>query len=203
LNADLAGRPQLVHGNRQLLFGGMTRLSPHSVVNVSNKSHAVTAEIVVREAGAEGVIVALGGSIGGFSVYAKGGKLKYCYNFCGMEHYFVESTKAIPSGNHQVRMEFAYDGGGFGKGGNVGLFIDGEKVGEGRVQATQPFAYAADETFDVGMEAGSPVSPDYRSRGNAFNGDVNWVEIDAARDAVDADHYLAAEERFRVALAVQ
>ena len=202
-NPDIAGRPQLVRGNRQLLYGGMRGLSPHSVVNVFNKTHALTAEVVVPETGAEGVILATGGITGGFSLYAKGGKPKYCYNLCGLQHFFVEGDRAIPAGKHQVRMEFAYDGGGLAKGGTVSLFIDGQKVGEGRIEMTEPFAFSADETVDVGLEAGSPVSPDYDSKGNAFNGEVNWVEIDVDKEALDQDHILTGAERFRVAMALQ
>jgi len=202
-NPDLAGRPQLIRGNRQLLFGGMKGLSPHSVVSTLNKSYALTAEVLVPEAGAEGVIFAAGGITGGSSLYAKNGKLKYCYNFLGLKHFFVQGLKAIPAGKHQVRMEFAYDGGGLAKGGTVSLYTDGQKVGEGRVEMTQPFCYSADETVDVGMEAGSPVSPDYGPRGNAFSGEVNWVEIDVDKEALDQDHILTAKERFHVAMALQ
>jgi hypothetical protein len=120
-----------------------------------------------------------------------------------LKHFFVEGEQAIPSGTHQVRMEFAYDGGGLAKGGTVTLYIDGQKVGTGRVEMTQPFGFSMDETCDIGMEAGSPVSPDYGPRGNAFNGEVNWVELDVDKDALDQDHYLTGEERFKVALAVQ
>jgi arylsulfatase len=115
LNADTAGRPVLIKGNTQVLFGGMGRLSENSVVNIKNKSHAVTAEIEVPKSGAEGVIVAQGGNIGGWALYAKGGKLKYCYNLLGVQYFYVEATSALPAGAHQVRMEFAYAGGGLGK----------------------------------------------------------------------------------------
>jgi arylsulfatase len=181
----------------------MRGLSAGSVVNVLNKTHALTAEVVVPETGAEGVILATGGITGGFSLYAKGGKPKYCYNLCGLQHFFVEGDRAIPAGKHQVRMEFAYDGGGLAKGGTVSLFIDGQKVGEGRIEMTEPFVFSADETVDVGLEAGSPVSPDYGSKGNAFNGEVNWVEIDVDKEALDQDHILTGAERFRVAMALQ
>lgn len=203
MNPYISGRPLLIRGNRQLLFGGMKGLSPHSMVCVTNKSFAVTAEVVVPETGAEGVIFAFGGLTGGLSLYAKGGRPKFCYNFHGIKHFFVEGAKAIPAGKHQVRMEFAYDGGGLGKGGDVSLFTDGQKTGEGRVEITHPFIYSPDETVDVGCEAGSPVSPDYGPRDNAFNGEVNWVEIDVDKAALDADHILTGEERFRVAMAVQ
>jgi len=201
-NAELAGRPQLTKGNRQLLFGGMGRLTENSIVNYKNKSHAVTAEVVVPPSGAEGVIVAVGGNIGGWSLYAKEGKPKYCYNFYGLNRYTVEGTSKIPPGTHQVRMEFKYDGGGLAKGGTVALYIDGKKAGEGRVDQTEPFVFSADETLDVGNEYGSPVTPDYPAD-KKFSGDVNWVEIDLGKDAVDLDHLISPEERLRVAMAIQ
>ena len=186
-----------------LLFGGMGRLTEWSVVNTHNKSHAVTAEVVVPESGAEGVIIAQGGLTGGWSLYAKDGKPKYCYNLLGINYYYVAGGQAIPSGVHQVRMEFDYDGGGLAKGGAVSLFIDGQKVGEGRVEMTEPFAFSADETCDIGMEGGSPVSEDYTAHNNQFSGEVNWVEIDVDAAALDADHYLIGEERVHVAMALQ
>jgi arylsulfatase A-like enzyme len=203
LNPDLAGRPTLIKGNSQLLFGGMGRLSESSVVNIKNKSHAVTAEVVVPASGAEGVIIAQGGSIGGWSLYAKDGKPKYCYNLLGVQRFYVEGDRAIPAGQHQVRMEFGYDGGGLGKGGDVRLFLDGEKVGEGRVGATAAMVFSADDTCDVGVEGGSVVSEDYGPRGNEFTGEVSWVQIDLDDDAADADHLITPEERLHIAMARQ
>src|SRR5882762_7017889 len=97
----------------------MGRITESSVVNIKNKSHAVTAEISVPPSGADGVVIAQGGITGGWSLYAKNGKLKYCYNFFGLNRYYTESQRTIPSALHQVRMEFAYDGGGLAKGGTV------------------------------------------------------------------------------------
>ena len=108
-----------------------------------------------------------------------------------------------PAGEHQVRMEFAYDGGGLAKGGTVTLYVDGKKAGEGRVDQTEPMIFSADETCDVGFEAGSPVTPDYPARGTKFSGEVNWVEIAVGKDAEDLDHLISPEERLRVAMALQ
>ena len=202
-NPDIAGRPQLIKGSRQLLFGGMGRLTESSIVNYKNKSHAVTADVVVPPAGAEGVIVAVGGIIGGWSLYALGGKLRYHYNFYGVNRYTVESEPEIPAGPHQVRMEFKYDGGGLAKGGTVALFVDGKKVGEGRVDMTEPMVFSADETCDVGFQAGSPSSTDYGPRNNEFSGEVNWVEIDVGKGAESVDHLISPERRLRVAMALQ
>ncbi len=200
-NPDLAGRPQLIKGKTQILFGGMGRLSENSIVSIKNRSYAITADVDVPKSGAEGVIIAQGGSVNGWSLYAKGGKLKYCYNFFGVDVSFVEATQPIPAGNHQVRLEFKYDGGGIAKGGGVTLYVDGKSVGQGRIERTVPMAFSADETCDVGKETGSPVSPDYGPTGNEFSGEVNWVQIDLEKD--DHDHMVSPEERFKVAMARQ
>ena len=100
-------------------------------------------------------------------------------------------------------MEFAYDGGGLAKGGTVTLYVDGDKVGEGRVEGTVPMIFSADETADIGSDTASPVSDDYGPTDNEFNGSVLWVQIDLGDDAEDADHLMTAEERLRVAMARQ
>jgi arylsulfatase len=203
MNPDLAGRPVLIKGKTQILFGGMGRLSENCVLNIKNKSHSVTAEIVVPDKGAEGVIIAQGANIGGWSLYAKGGKLKYCYNVAGVNHYFAESAGAIPAGEHQVRMEFAYAGGGLGKGGKVTLYIDGKKVGEGEVPVTQAMVFSADDGCDVGEDSGAPVSPDYGPKGNGFNGQVKGVQLAIADAAESVDHLINPEDAIRIAMARQ
>jgi arylsulfatase A-like enzyme len=202
-NADLAGRPQVVHGKTQLFFPGMRRMQENAVINTKNKSHSVTAEIEVPRSGASGVIVAQGGNMGGWSLYAHESKLKYCYNVVGILRYDVVAESALPVGTHQVRIEFVYDGGGLGKGGAVTLYVDGKAAGQGRVERTHRFLFSMDETLDIGCDAGEPVSPDYGPRGNEFSGKVNWVQIDIDAAAKDADHMIGAEERFMVAMARQ
>jgi len=202
-NADIAGRPQLVSGNSQILYGGMGRLSENSLIVLKNKSHAVTAEIVVPKSGANGTIVAQGGAFGGWSIYAKDGRPAYCYNLFGVRQFKVYGPDAIPAGEHQVRVEFAYDGGGLGKGGTATLYLDGQKVGEGRVDATVPLVFSADETADVGNDTGTPVTDDLTEGHTRFTGRVKWVQIDLGDDAQDADHLITPEERYRIAMARQ
>ncbi len=202
-NPDMAGRPQLVRGTSQLLFGGMGRLSENSVVVNKNKSFSLTAEVEVPEGGAEGVIVAQGGAFGGFSLYVKDGKPAYCYNLFGLQRFKVYGDGAIPAGEHQVRMEFTYDGGGLGKGGDVALYVDGEQVGSGRVDGTVPMLFSADETTDVGSDSATPVSDDYGAKDSEFTGKVRWVQIDVDAAAEDTDHLITPEERLRVAMARQ
>jgi arylsulfatase A-like enzyme len=200
-NSDLAGRPTLIQGKSQLLFAGSRRLGENTVLNLKNKSHTVSAEVVVSESPANGVIIAQGGEFGGWSFYARAGHLKYCYNLFALQRYYIESRSPIPSGAHQVRMEFVYDGGGLGKGGNVTLFLDGEPVGEGRVVATIPMIFSADETCDVGCESGTLVSDDYTSAESYFNGTINWVELDTGED--DHGHLVSPEKRLHVIMARQ
>ena len=203
MNSDTAGRPNLIRGKEQLLFGGMGRLSENCVLNIKNKSHSVTAEVDVPKTGAEGVIVAQGANIGGWSIYAKGSKLKYCYNLAGVKHFFVESTTPLPAGQHQVRMEFAYAGGGLGKGGKVTLFVDGKSVGEGEIPMTQAMIFSADDGCDVGEDSGAPVSPDYGPVGNGFNGEVRGVLLSIADDPKNAGHLVTPEEALNAALGRQ
>jgi hypothetical protein len=167
-------------------------------VSVKNKSWSVTAEVEVPEGGPTGVIIAQGGRFGGWSLYTKNGRAKFAYNVCGIETHTTEATSAVPAGKHQVGMEFAYDGGGLAKGGKVTLFYDGDNVGEGRVERTQPFLFSADETADVGRESGSTVTTDYDRHTSAFNGTINWVQIDLEKD--DHDHLISAEERLNLAM---
>ncbi|MFB9308544.1 arylsulfatase [Agromyces hippuratus] len=201
LNAELAGRPTLIRGNSQLLYPGMGRLSENSVVSIKNKSFSVTAEVEVAEGGANGVIIAQGGRFGGWSLYASDGAAKFVYNVLGIQSFATAAERPIPVGTHQVRMEFAYDGGGLAKGGGVTLYYDGEAVGTGRVDLTQPMIFSADETTDVGYESGTTVSPDYTPQSSRFTGKVHWVQIDAGVD--DHDHFIDPEERLRIAMARQ
>jgi arylsulfatase len=100
-------------------------------------------------------------------------------------------------------MEFAYDGGGLAKGGTVTLYVDGSKVGEGQVAATQPMLFSPDETTDIGSDSATPVSDDYGTKDSSFTGRVRWVQIDLAEGAEDLDHLITSEERLRVAMARQ
>ena len=201
LEPAMAGRPTLVHGNSQVFFPGMGRLSENSVVSIKNKSFSVTAEVEVPDGGAQGVIIAQGGRFGGWAVYLKAGRAKFVYNVLGIRSFETEASLPLPAGIHQVRMEFAYDGGGLAKGGDVSLWYDGTSAGSGRVEATQPMVFSADETTDIGYESGTTVTPDYTARTSRFTGKIHWVQIDLGDD--DHDHHIDPEERLRIAMARQ
>lgn len=203
LNPDTAGRPVLIKGNTQLLFGGMGRLSENCVLNLKNKSHSVTAEITVPKGGANGVIIAQGANIGGWSLYVLDGKLKYCYNWGGFKHFYVETSTSLSEGNHQVRMEFAYAGGGPGKGGKVSLYTDGKKVGEGDIGATLAMIFSADDGLDVGEDTGAAVTPEYNPQHSHFNGEIRGVQLAIEEAAENSDHLVKPEDAVKVAMARQ
>ena len=117
-----------------------------------------------------------------------------------MKEFVVASTEDLPTGAHQVRAEFAYDGGGLAKGGDVTLYYDGRKVGTGRVDTTQPMIFSADDTTDIGDDYGMPVSADYAGA-SRFNGRIEVVQIDVGTD--DHSHLLDPAEVARVATSRQ
>jgi hypothetical protein len=200
-NADIAGRPKLIRGDTQVFYPGMTGLSENSVLSIKNKSFSVTAEVVAPDEPVNGTIIAQGGAIGGWSFYTNDGRAKFAYNLLGVQTFTTEASQPISAGKHQVRVEFAYDGGGYAKGGTVSLYYDGQKVGEGRVGATQPFIFSADEGLDVGRETGTTVAPDYDVEASTFTGQINWVELKVGQD--DHTHLLDPEDHINVLMARQ
>ena len=201
LEPSIAGRPTLIHGDTQRFFPGMGRLSENSVVSIKNRSFSVTAQLDVPSGGASGVIIAQGGRFGGWSFYVKDGKARFVYNVLGIQEFTVEADEPIPTGSHQVRAEFAYDGGGLAKGGDVTLFYDGEQAGSGRVERTEPMIFSADETTDIGYESGTTVTAEYSAKSSRFTGTIDWVQIDLGDD--DHDHLVDPDERLRVAMSKQ
>lgn len=198
---EISGRPETIHGNTQLLLPGMGGLNEQNIVNWRNKSYAMTAQITVPEGGASGVLLNLGGTSGGFSFYLKDGCPAYCYNLFGIEWTHIRSETPVAEGDHQVRMEFAYDGGGMGKGGNVTLYTDGVQVGEGRIERTEPIGFGYEYT-DVGIDDLSPVTDDYPAgKANAFTGSIKWIELSI--DPNQSAHQIDAENFIRVAMAKQ
>jgi len=158
LDAATVGRPDLMGGRTSItLAEGMTGMLEAAFINVKNRSKTITADIEVPANGGNGTLIAQGGRFGGWSLYVNNGVPGYDYNFLGLQRTSVTSSKKLLPGTAQVRLQFDYDGGGPAKGGNATLFVNGEKVAEGRIPATQPGIFSADETADVGIDLGTPV----------------------------------------------
>ena len=203
-DARIAGRPELITGRSQILYGGMGRLTESSVINMKNVSHAVAADVEIPDGGASGVIVSQGGAFGGWSLYLRAdGTPAYCYNLMGMRSTKVVGSQPLAPGRRRVVMVFDYDGGGPGRGGAVTLKVDGNTVAEGRLEATVPLVFSLDETCDVGHDTGSPVSDDYRSEDSTFTGTVDSVLFEIAEGATDFSHLVDPQLRLSMALARQ
>ncbi|HEX9206660.1 MAG TPA: arylsulfatase [Steroidobacteraceae bacterium] len=179
LDAVAVGRPDLMGGRTSMtLAEGMTGMMEGVFVNVKNRSSTITAELEAPQ-GANGTVIAQGGRFGGWSLYVKDGVPGYTYNFLGLQQSSIVASKPLAPGKSTVKFEFAYDGGGPGKGGTGTLFVNGEKVAEGRIEHTQPGMFSADETADVGIDLGTPVveaiGAEARSR---FNGHIPRVTVE-------------------------
>ncbi|MCI2416333.1 arylsulfatase [Saccharopolyspora sp. K220] len=192
-----AGRLDLMGQRRSVTFhAGAKRLTEETAPNVKNRSHTLTALVEVPEDGAAGVLVAQGGRFGGWSFYFHEGTPCYAYNYFGLTVHQVRAPQPVSAGRHEVRLRFDYDGGGVGKGGTAVLSVDGAEVASGRVDATIPYYFAFDETFDIGVDRVTPVTDDYPAVDNAFTGRLQWLRVDLADDQ-HTDR--TAEHTFRAA----
>jgi arylsulfatase len=177
-NPEVAGRLDLHGGRSTLSFGPrIGRLSEEAAPNVKNRSHVITADLELV-AGTSGVVVAQGGRFGGWSLYAVDGVPHYAYNYVGRDLTVVRGEQPMTPGRHEVVVRFDYDGGPPGSGAQVGLEVDGVAVGAGRVPVTTAYYYSFHETFNVGVDRGTPVVDDYLPVRNRFEGLIHRVRFD-------------------------
>jgi arylsulfatase A-like enzyme len=188
--ADPTLRPSLIEGRTTFTYyPGKVRIPESSAAQINNRSYTITAYVDVPPGGTDGVVVADGGVVGGITLYVKDGRPTYEYNWISQEHYKVTSSEVLAPGPNTIRMEFHYDGGGLGKGGTATLSVNDKKVGSVRIDQTSWGRFSADETFDVGEDAGSPVSEAYSSP-NPYTGTIKKVVIDT-----QPAHLTAAEQQ--------
>jgi arylsulfatase len=179
LDPARVGRPDLFAGRTSItLAEGMTGMLEAAFPNVKNRSITIDADVVIPEGGANGTIIAQGGRFGGWSLYVKDGVPGYGYNYLGLQMFDVAAPEALAPGAANVRVEFAYDGGGPGKGGLARLFINGTSVAEGRIERTQAGIFSAEETADVGIDGGTPVVEAVGAgETSRFTGDIPRVTL--------------------------
>jgi hypothetical protein len=198
VNAELVGRPDLMAGRTSItLAEGMTGMTENVFLNIKNKSKTITAEVEVPEGKtANGIIIAQGGRFGGWALYAKDGVPAYDYYFLGLERFTVAATENLKPGKSVIRFDFAYDGGGLGKGGMGTLYVNDKKVAEGRIERTQPMIFSADETADVGIDLATPVVETIGSEAKSrFTGKIPKVTVEV-REMKKADK--AKEDKARM-----
>jgi arylsulfatase A-like enzyme len=179
-NAAIAGRPDLLGERTSItLYDGMQGMMENTFMNVKNRSVKITAELDIPKGGANGSILSQGGRFGGWSLFMKGGKVSYTYNFLGLERYTVTTPKALPPGPVTVVLDFAYEGGGRGKGGKATLSVDGKVVAEVNIPKTQPNVFSGDETADVGVDNQTPVAEGIGiGPGTRFTGKITKVLLE-------------------------
>ena len=157
-------------------YAGVSRLPETAAPNTKNCSHRISAVIEMPSKGGEGVIVAEGGKSAGFALYVQDGKLVYHYNWFERERTNLVSSVPLPAGKSTVAVEFAYDGGGLGKGGEASIAIDGKVVGRARIENTVAGRFGID-TFGIGSDTGSPVTDTYKPP-FPFTGKIERIDIE-------------------------
>ena len=178
-NPAIAGRPDLLGGRKSLtVYEGMTGMMENAFINVKSVPHRITAEVVVPDAKADGVIIAQAGLFGGWTLYMKDGRVHHEYNYFGLERTNVASTPALAPGRHTIVYEFIPDEATPGTGGKSIITIDGQQVAEGHIPKTEAYAFSGDEGADVGLDGETPVSKDYKQGDNAFTGKVIKVTVE-------------------------
>jgi arylsulfatase len=158
----LTERPQLAKPrDRYVYFPGGSEIPESVAPNIRNRSYTVAVEADVETEEAGGVLLAQGARFGGHALYVKDRKLKYVYNWVGLEEQVVESDGPIPTGHHVFSASFEKEGDSMPTVGTLSLYVGDEKVGEGRIR-TQPGKFSlAGEGLNVGRDSGEPVTDDF------------------------------------------
>ena len=178
-NAKIAGRPDLMGDRKSLtLAQGMEGILENTFLNVKNTSKTIVANVSL-EGNDHGIILCQGGKFGGWALYMNNGKPSYTYNYFGLESYTISSSKALPSGDAEIKLDYQYDGDGTGKGGVAKIYVNGTLVAEGRVEKSVPAVFSADETADVGKDDATQVADKVFANveESTFTGYVNKVTI--------------------------
>ena len=200
----VAGRPDLMNGRTSLtVYPGMVGMTENAFINVKNVAFTITAPVELGDARTNGVIIAQAGAFGGWVLYMKDGKLHHEYNYFGVERSNISGSASVPAGKHEIRYEFVPDAPKPGAGGKGTLFVDGQKVAEGHIPKTQPYAFSGDEGADVGVDGETPVSNDYKQGDNKFTGKIVKVTIDVKPSPLSAADEKAVEDAEEAAAIVE
>jgi len=187
--ANPALRPGFNSGRTKFTYySGMIRIPEANAPDIKNKSFRISADVEIPDAGADGVLATQGGRFGGWALLVLDGKPMFAYAFSGQDgEKYPDQNKSktriigsdpLTPGKHVIAFDFAYEGGGIGKPGTGTLSVDGNKVASGRIEKTQPLRFSLDESFDDGMDTGSPVIDEYDAKMPfKFTGTLSRVEI--------------------------
>ena len=183
LMAPLAGffgmLPPLPETARYEFRGDVQNVLSGMIPRIYNHSYAITAELVIPQGGAEGVIVAEADHLGGFSLFVDDGKLTHTYSMMGVFVFRQQAEESLPEGEVTVRMQFAADAAKPATGGEVTLYINERPVGTGRMDHTVPIRFSGYAGMDIGRDNGGVVDLGYADRKPfAFTGTIKKVVFD-------------------------
>ena len=186
-NAEIAGRPDLIGKRTSLtLYEGMVGITENAFINIKNKNYTITSEVELKDANYNGVIISQAGRFGGWSIYMKNGKVHHDYNYFGLNHTNIASSKTLSPGKHVIMYEFVVDAPKPGSGGKCILSVDGQKVAEVIIPKTEPFAFSGDEGVDVGVDDETNVTNDYKERNNRFTGKIKKVTVSIGKSQLSS-----------------
>ncbi len=159
-------------------WGGDISVGNEVMPPILGRSFSIVADVVIPASGADGVLVAAGSHFGGWGFFLKGGVPIALESFSqqASDQFRVAGPSAIPAGPAMIEYDFDYDGGGPGKGGLMRISVNGQEVAHGRVDKTISLLAERDDTFDIGFDAGAPVSDEYKN-GGRFTGDIRKVTV--------------------------
>ena len=199
---DVRIRPSLTRGRSTFTYyPGTIRVTEGTAPDLKNKSFTITADVDIPAGGADGVLVTQGGRFGGYALLVMDDKPEFAYAFSqqAQNKYRVASDEKLTPGKHIIKLDFDYDGPGRGKSGTGTLSVDGKQVAQGKIEHTIPTRVSLDETFDVGLDTGTPVIEDYEPMMPfKFTGTLNKIVIELGKSgltAADAPAIKEANER--------
>ena len=195
MNAELMGRPSLIRGRTKMTYyPGIIGLPDGASPPMCNKSWTITADVELLDDATNGMIITHGGLEGGYGLYLRDGRPTFVYNFLSIDRPTFTAQKPLPRGKAQIVVDFVYDGGGMGKGGEITMTANGEKIAGGRLDRTIPIQFSLGEGVDIGMDIGSPIDFTYPLP-FAFTGKIEQVtvELKPAANAPSSGAKMAAE----------
>ncbi len=174
---DVSSRPSLTFGRTEFTYrSAVKRITEGAAPDLKNRSFTIAADVTITNEVVNGVLATQGGAFAGWALYVTDGRPAYCYNYVGLSNYTVVASEKLSQGSNRVVLDFAYNGGGIGKGGRATLQINSKQVGELQIESTAGYRISFDETFDVGQDTGTPVNGDYEVP-SFFTDQLNQVTI--------------------------
>jgi arylsulfatase len=194
MSDEAMGRPSLTRGRTKMVYyAGMVALPDSAAPNILNKSWTITAEIDLPDGPASGMILTHGSVEGGYGLYLRDGKPTFSYNYLALDHLTFAAKDPLPRGKSTLVVDFVYDGGGMGKGGQITMTANGKKVAEGRLERTVPIKFSITDGLDVGMDSGSPIDFTYTPP-FAFTGRIDKVTIELKPQTTHAQAAVSTRE---------